>query len=314
MVDYAAMAHALIALGSNLGARAEQLNAALVELSRLPKSRLIRRSGWFETPPIGGPGVQGAFLNGAALLSTTLAPWPLLAELQRIETQLGRVRGELWGARVIDLDLLLFDQEVIERRNCSPGPCKGVDTRTMPQRSAARDPGGSGDWNAPPNDGLILPHPRMAFRRFVLEPAADVAPWMVHPASGWTVQALYEQLTHGANVAAVAVSEPGETAAWVERLRQRFTDGPKIIAWDDYRAEVDHCQFLRPKLILAFSSDDAAELPAFHARVHSRRIPNLPAGPVAWIPSMGVAEPMVEAAAAIQAVWPELASAASPSD
>jgi 2-amino-4-hydroxy-6-hydroxymethyldihydropteridine diphosphokinase len=312
------MAHALIALGSNLGARAEQLNAALVELSRLPYSRLIRRSGWFETPPIGGPGVQGAFLNGAALLATTLAPWPLLAELQRIETQLGRVRGERWGARVIDLDLLLFDQQVIEDRHCSPGLRPGVDTRTIPLRLAALLPGGAGGCNAgvPNNDlDLIVPHPRMAFRRFVLEPAADVAPWMVHPTSGWTVQALCVRVSNGADVVAIAASDPGEAAAWVDRLRQQFTGGPRIVAWDDYRGEAnDGAGFSRPKLILAFLSGDAAELAAFHAGAHSRRMPNLPTGPVAWIPSTGVAEQLVEAAAAIQAVWPELASAASPSD
>lgn len=132
MVDYAAMAHALIALGANLGDRAEQLNSALIELAGLPSSRLIRRSGWFETPPIGGPQGQSAFLNGSALLWTALAPRQLLAELQRIEEQLGRVRSERWGARVIDLDLLLFDQLVIEHPDSSPGLRPGVDTRSNP--------------------------------------------------------------------------------------------------------------------------------------------------------------------------------------
>jgi 2-amino-4-hydroxy-6-hydroxymethyldihydropteridine diphosphokinase len=284
LVDYAAMAHALVALGANLGDRAEQLNAALAELARLPSSRLIRRSGWFETPPIGGPAGQGAFLNGAALLWTTLASRQLLAALQEIEQRLGRVRGVRWGARVIDLDLLLFDQLVIDE--------------------------------AATTDGLetIVPHPRMAFRRFVLEPAAAVAPGMVHPTSGWTVQALCEQLTHGADLVAVAASDPGEAAVWIERLRQRFAGAPKIVAWEDYRAEANRSGFSRPKLILAFLNDGAAHLPAFHAGAHSRRMPNLPTGPVAWIPSTGVAEQLVEAAAAIQAVWPERASAASPSD
>ena len=308
------MAHALVALGSNLGDRAQQLNAALIELARLPSSRLIRRSGWFETPPIGGPDGQGAFLNGAALLWTALAPRQLLAELQRIEEQLERVRGERWGARVIDLDLLLFDQLVIECPEFSPGLRPGVEPRTTPHRLAALPPGGAGGCNgddAHDND-LIVPHPRMAFRRFVLEPAAAAAPWMVHPTSGWTVQALCEQLTRGANVVAVAAVE---AAAWVERLRMRFGAGPRIVAWDAYRAEANRDEFLRPKLILAFLSEGEANLPAFHAGTRSRRMPNLPTGgPIAWIPSTGVGEAMVEAAAAIQAVWPELASIASPSD
>lgn len=279
------MAHALVALGSNLGDRAKQLNAALSELARLPSSHLIRRSGWFETPPIGGPDEQGAFLNGAALLWTALAPRQLLAELRRIEEQLGRVRGERWGARVIDLDLLLFDRMVID----------DAKSETLPE--------------------LIVPHPRMAFRRFVLEPAAAAAPWMVHPTSGWTVQTLCEQLTRGANVVAVAASDPGAAAMWGERLRKRFVDGPRIVVGDDYHASVDCEGVQRPKLILAFLSDEEATLPAFHAGGRSRRMPNLPTGgPIAWIPSTGVAEQMVEAAAAIQAVWPELASIAPPSD
>ena len=309
------MAYALVALGANLGDRAGQLSAALAELTQLPSSRLIRRSEWFETPPIGGPEGQGAFLNGSALLWTALAPQQLLAALQEIEHRLGRVRGERWGARVIDLDLLLFDQLVIEEQSLSPGLRPGVELRTMPQRSAARPPGGAGGCNAgAPSDDLVVPHPRMAFRRFVLTPAAAVAPWMVHPTSGWTVQALCEQLTHGADVVAVAASDPSEAATWIDRLRQRFAGGPRIVAWDAYQAEADRAEIPRPKLILAFLNDGAAQLPAFHAGAHSRRIPNLPTGPVAWIPSTGVAEPMVEAAAAIQAVWPELASAASPSD
>jgi 2-amino-4-hydroxy-6-hydroxymethyldihydropteridine diphosphokinase len=273
------MAHALVALGSNLGDRAEQLNAALAELARLSSSRLIRRSGW-----IGGPDGQGAFLNGAAFLWTALAPRQLLAALQQIEQRLGRVRVERWGARVIDLDLLLFDQLV------SDDTAKA----DLPE--------------------INVPHPRMAFRRFVLEPAAAAAPWMVHPTSGWTVQALFEQLTRGANVVAVAASDPGDAAMWGERLRQRFDHGPRIVAWDDYHATVDRDGAQRPKLILAFSSGEGTTLPAFHAGARSRRMPNLPTGPIAWIPSTGVAEQMVEAAAAIQAVWPELASTASPSD
>jgi 2-amino-4-hydroxy-6-hydroxymethyldihydropteridine diphosphokinase len=237
------MAHALVALGSNLGGRTEQLNAALVELARLPDSRLIRRSGWFETPPIGGPAGQGAFLNGAALLWTALAPRPLLAELQRIEEQLGRVRDERWGARVIDLDLLLFDQLVIDDAATADSP------------------------------EINVPHPRIAFRRFVLEPAAAVAPWMVHPTSGWTVQALCEQLTRGANVVAVAADDASEATSWVERLRTRFGEGPRIVAWDAYRTLPGGAGAPRPKLILAFSSGEGATLPSFHAGTRSRRMP-----------------------------------------
>ena len=95
--------------------------------------------------PIGGPAGQEPFLNAAALLETSLPPAELLARLQRIELHLGRTRETRWAARTLDLDLLLYDNLVL---------------------------------NTP---YLTLPHPRMAFRRFVLEPAAEVAPEMAHP-------------------------------------------------------------------------------------------------------------------------------------
>ncbi|WP_428307136.1 2-amino-4-hydroxy-6-hydroxymethyldihydropteridine diphosphokinase [Lacipirellula sp.] len=291
------MAHALVALGANLGDRARQLGGAIDELARLPESQLIRRSGWFETPPIGGPTGQGAFLNGAALLETALTPTALLAALQRIEDALGRVRTERWGARVIDLDLLLCDQRTIDVGE------------------------------------LVVPHPRMAFRRFVLAPAAAVAPEMIHPTSGWTVAALLNQLQHGANVAAVIADDERQAEAWGERLRAHFRDAfvaipealalPQIVTWAAYRAGADESQRRRPKLILNFSTAAAAAgesasqpaRPAFHAGAGSRRMPNLPTGgPVAWISQLGAADPMTEAAAAIQAVWPELAAVAPPSD
>ena len=126
---------------------------------------------------------------------------------------------------------------------------------------------------------------------------------------------MFAQLTRGADVAAVAADDASEAAAWVERLRTRFGAGPRIVAWDAYRSPPGGEGAPRPKLILAFSNGEAATLPAFHAGARSRRMPNLPTGgPIAWIPSTGVAEQMVEAAAAIQAVWPELASIAPPSD
>ena len=155
------MAWCLVALGSNLGDRAEHLRNAIDALARLPGTHLTARSSWHETQPEGGPPGQGPFLNGAVLLSTRLSPEAMLTELERIETALGRVRAQRWGPRTIDLDLVLYDQEVRQ------------------------------------TDELTLPHPRMASRRFVLAPAAEVTPWMVHPTSGWVVAQLLASLDAG---------------------------------------------------------------------------------------------------------------------
>ncbi len=115
---------------------------------------------------MGGPPGQGPFLNGAVLLETSLEADELLSLLLAIEDSLGRVRREHLGPRTVDLDLLLFGDEVINTSR------------------------------------LTVPHPRMAERRFVLEPAAELAPQMLHPVSGRTVAQLYEQL-----LAAVSASE-----------------------------------------------------------------------------------------------------------
>lgn len=105
---------ALIALGANLGDRQSQLERGLDRLGKEPGVRVLRRSHWYETSPVGGPIGQQPFLNGAALLETTLAPQDLLAALFRVEQALGRTRDERWAARTLDLDLLLFDDWTLQ--------------------------------------------------------------------------------------------------------------------------------------------------------------------------------------------------------
>ncbi|MGD0898237.1 MAG: 2-amino-4-hydroxy-6-hydroxymethyldihydropteridine diphosphokinase [Thermoguttaceae bacterium] len=148
----------LVGLGSNLGDRRRMLDDAVERLRRSSEVRVVAVSPWLETRPVGGPPGQADYLNGAAVLETSLDPEPLLRLLQQIEDQLGRQRHERWAARTIDLDLLLCDQLV--------------------QATAS----------------LVLPHPRMAWRRFVLGPAALVAPDMLHPQIGWTVRQLLDHL------------------------------------------------------------------------------------------------------------------------
>jgi 2-amino-4-hydroxy-6-hydroxymethyldihydropteridine diphosphokinase len=103
---------AYIALGSNLGAREEYLTNARILMHALPGSRILAESAIEETPPV-GPGGQLNYLNQMVALETSLTPDALLEELQRIERLLGRLRGEKWGPRTIDLDIVRFGNQVV---------------------------------------------------------------------------------------------------------------------------------------------------------------------------------------------------------
>ena len=180
------MATCLVALGSNLGNRQEALDSAVEQLSAWPGVRFVVRSRYYQTDPVGGPAQQGKFLNAAAQFDTALSPQAFLAALQETERRLGRHRGLPWAARPVDLDLLLYEDRVV----------------------AAAD--------------LVVPHPRMAFRRFVLVPAVEVAPRMVHPLIGWTLTALLEHLDTATNYVAIA-GRPGSGKTWLARgLQRRF--------------------------------------------------------------------------------------------
>lgn len=151
---------AAIALGSNLGNREQHLKRAQALLEKTPGVVLLRRSDWYQTDPVGGPPGQDPYLNGAALLETTLTAEELLAALHSIEDRLGRDRASEGpsGARTLDLDLLWFGEEV-------------------------RD-----------GDALRLPHPRLEERLFVLAPLAEVAPDHALPGCGRTVRERLEEL------------------------------------------------------------------------------------------------------------------------
>ena len=135
-----------IALGSNLGDSLAILEGALVSLNQVSGVSLQIRSRIYLTAPIGPP--QPDYLNCCALLKTILSPEEILRLLLKIEVNFGRVRRERWGPRLLDLDLLLFDNLVLE-------------TPT-----------------------LQLPHPRMHERAFVLAPLAEIAPDWIEPISG----------------------------------------------------------------------------------------------------------------------------------
>jgi 2-amino-4-hydroxy-6-hydroxymethyldihydropteridine diphosphokinase len=149
---------ALIGLGSNLGDREANLDVAVAALAGMPGVRLQAVSSYHETTPVGGPGGQGGYLNAAAAIETTLDPFRLHATLRAIEAAAGRERKVRWAARTLDLDLLTFGDELID----------------TPE--------------------LVVPHPRMAVRRFVLAPLAEIAPDVVEPITSSTVSGLLANL------------------------------------------------------------------------------------------------------------------------
>lgn len=144
-----------IALGSNLGDSPGILAAALQVLGAMPGIAMQKVSSWYRTKPVGGI-PQPDYLNGCALLQVMIPPQQLLKTLLATEAKFGRVRRERWGARSIDLDLLLYDELILD----------------TPQ--------------------LQLPHPRMNERAFVLVPLAEIAPNWIEPVSGNAITQLVQ--------------------------------------------------------------------------------------------------------------------------
>jgi 2-amino-4-hydroxy-6-hydroxymethyldihydropteridine diphosphokinase len=133
-----------IGLGANLGDPQRQIKEALVRLMATEEVEVHRVSSLYLNPPM-GPAPQPWYINAAARIRTRLSPEGLLQVLHQVETAMGRARRERWGPRLIDLDLLLYDGVI------SAGP------------------------------GLVLPHPEMHQRAFVLVPLAEIAPEAWHP-------------------------------------------------------------------------------------------------------------------------------------
>ncbi len=153
------MATAYIGLGSNLGDRAAEIEAALSALRELDGVNVAATSPSYETASE-GPVEQGRYLNAAAAIETRLGPRELLDAMLAIERTLGRRREQeiRWGPRRIDLDLLMYDDRILDE------------------------------------PGLTIPHPRMHQRRFVLGPLSRIAPDAVHPQLDETIEFLLDRL------------------------------------------------------------------------------------------------------------------------
>lgn len=146
-----------IALGSNLGDSLTILQQACASLAKIEGIELIACSSWYQTKPIGPP--QPDYLNGCVLVKTKLSPVELLKCLWQIEQQFGRKRKERWGARTLDLDIILYDDLIMDTAD------------------------------------LQIPHPRMRERAFVLIPLAEIAPDWLEPVTGKRIIDLKNKLS-----------------------------------------------------------------------------------------------------------------------
>lgn len=136
-------------MGSNLGDRKATLDAAVSKIASLAHTRIIAVSSYHDTAPVGPP--QPRYLNAAVLIETALDPFDLLSHLQRIENESGRLRTQRWGPRALDLDILLYEADIIDTPR------------------------------------LQIPHPLMHTRPFVMQPLKEIAPDAVHPVLKRTV-------------------------------------------------------------------------------------------------------------------------------
>jgi len=142
-----------IVIGSNIGNKRENFFEAGERVGKLPDTRVIKESSLYESEPLGD--AKEWYVNGAIEIETKFKPEALLEKFKNIERVMGRKKvKKRWGARIIDLDILLFDLAVVKKKN------------------------------------LRVPHPEMASRKFVLIPLSEIAPQVIHPELGVTISEL----------------------------------------------------------------------------------------------------------------------------
>lgn len=142
-----------VGIGSNLGKKKENFMEALSRLAKLPDTKIVKESSLYESEPLGDS--KNWYVNGAIEIETELRPEMLLKKFKNIERAMGRKKvRKRWGARIIDIDILLYDTATLNKKN------------------------------------LRIPHPEMQDRKFVLVPLSEIAPQVIHPELGVTISEL----------------------------------------------------------------------------------------------------------------------------
>jgi 2-amino-4-hydroxy-6-hydroxymethyldihydropteridine diphosphokinase len=159
-----------IGIGSNLGDPLSNCLDAIANLVSLEQITLTKQSSLYKTEPVGFRD-QDWFINGVVEVKTAYSPHTLLETLKVIEYEMGRKKGKRWGPRVIDLDILFYGQEIIDEET------------------------------------LGIPHPELHKRKFVLIPLNEIAPYVIHPAFGVSVQGLLGRLEDKSEVLPVDLGE-----------------------------------------------------------------------------------------------------------
>jgi 2-amino-4-hydroxy-6-hydroxymethyldihydropteridine diphosphokinase len=142
-----------VGIGSNLGKKKENFMEALGRLAKIPDTKIVKESSLYESEPLGDS--KNWYVNGAIEIETELKPEMLLKKFKNIERAMGRKKvRKRWGARIIDIDILLYDTATLNKKN------------------------------------LRIPHPEMQDRKFVLVPLSEIAPQVIHPELGVTISEL----------------------------------------------------------------------------------------------------------------------------